>query len=552
MIKADLLFTNANVLTMDNQNPRAGSIAVTNGRISGIWSEPVPPRDEINVTRHTEILNLNSATLIPGFIDTHNHILMYAKYKKQVNCSTPPNKNIQDIQERIRNSAENTPVGEWIFGYGYDDTLLQEKRHPTRAELDIFAPNHPVYVNHISGHFAVVNSMGLERANINEETSDPRGGHFGRDENGKLNGILYELPALTPVQTILPSPSVEDMVSLLGTAAQDYLTHGITTNTDAAVGSFHGISELDAHLQAVLQGVNPMHMRLMIMHEFLSKGGVFEGYSAAKLDTEIRSRSHDRARLDSAKLFQDGSIQGLTAALRDPYTCEPDLFGELLIDQDELNEKILELHRRGYRVAIHGNGDRAIGSILDAYTHALHVEPRYDHRHRIEHVQTATLNDLDRMKQLSIACSFFINHVYYWGDRHKRLFLGQERANRINPLADAMKRNLLFTLHSDCAVTPISPLFSIWAAVNRVTREGDVLGADQRCDVETALRAMTIDGAKLNFEENETGSIEWGKRADFTILQSDPTSINPIEIKDIPILATIIDGRIVYGKESIG
>jgi predicted amidohydrolase YtcJ len=550
MIKADLLLTNANVLTLDRQNRRAGSVAVTNGRISGIWSEPVPPRDEINVTRHTEILNLKGAALIPGFIETHNHIFMYAKYKKQVNCSTPPNKNIQDILEQIRSSAEKTPVGEWIFGYGYDDTLLEEKRHPTRAELDRAAPNHPVYINHISGHFAVVNSMALECANITEETSDPRGGHFGRDEIGRLNGVLHELPALTPVQSILPALSVEDLVSLLGEAAQDYLAQGVTTNTDAAVGSFQGISELDAQIQAVVQGVNPLHMRLMVMHEFLSEDGIFAGYSARKLDTEIRSRSNDRARLDSAKLFQDGSIQGLTAALRESYTCQPELYGELLYDQDALNDIVLDLHRRGYRVAIHGNGDRAIGSILDAYTYALAVEPRYDHRHRIEHVQTATLNDLGRMKKLGVAGSFFINHVYYWGDRHKRLFLGEERAKRINPLADAMKRNLLFTLHSDCAVTPISPLFSMWAAVNRVTREGDVLGADQRCDVETALRAMTIDGAKLNFEENETGSIEWGKRADFAILQSDPTSMNPIEIKDIPILATIIDGRMVYGKES--
>ncbi|MFO2551168.1 amidohydrolase family protein [Alicyclobacillus cycloheptanicus] len=217
------------------------------------------------------------------------------------------------------------------------------------------------------------------------------------------------------------------------------------------------------------------------------------------------------------------------------------------IHQDQLNTEMADLHQRGFRLATHGNGDRAIGSILDAYAHCLQVAPRKDHRHRIEHVQTATVEDLHRMQELGVAASFFINHVYYWGDRHRRLFLGPERASRINPLRDAVERKILFTLHSDCPITPISPLFSVWAAVNRVTRDGEVLGAPQRIDVERALKAMTIDGARLNFDEQHAGSIEAGKRADFVVLGADPTKVHPLEIRTIPIQSTWIEGRVVFG-----
>lgn len=248
-------------------------------------------------------------------------------------------------------------------------------------------------------------------------------------------------------------------------------------------------------------------------------------------------------------MFQDGSIQGLTAALRKPYYNNDEILGELLVDQKTFNEEISNLHKRGFRIAIHGNGDRAIGSILEAYDYALQKNPRIDHRHRIEHVQTASIDDLDKMKALGVVGSVFINHVYYWGDRHKRLFLGPERAARIDPLADMKKRRILTTLHSDCPVTPIDPLFSVWVAVNRLTSEGDILGENQKIDVINALKAMTIYGAIMNFTENENGSIEVGKQADFAILEKDPTTVDPLEIKDILIQATIIDGVVVYEKK---
>ncbi|SDI75436.1 amidohydrolase [Natribacillus halophilus] len=550
MTKKCLILTNANILTLDENNRRAGSVEVTNGRISGIWPTPEPPYNLKGSSQGTEVINLHGATLMPGFIDTHNHLLMYSLNMNKVDCSTPPNKDIDDILQNIRIKVNETPKGEWVQGYGYDDSLLEEKRHPTRVELDKIASDHPVFITHISSHLAVANSKALELAGVTEDVPDPQGAHLGRDHSGKLDGVLYEIPAMNYVQRVTPLPTIKEMVGAMEKGSQDYLAHGITTNTDACVGLFYGETEFDAHIIASNKGKNPMRSKLMIMHTLLKKNGRFDNYTADELNQEIMNKTNGNVSLDSAKMFQDGSIQGLTGALRKPYYNKPGVVGKLLHDQHELNEEILELHKRGFRIAIHGNGDRAIGSILEGYTYALEKDPRADHRHRIEHVQTATVEDMERMKKLGVAGSVFINHVYYWGDRHKRLFLGPDRSIRINPLADMKERGLLYTLHSDCPVTPISPLFSVWAAVNRLTSEGEILGPNQRLDVNDALKSMTSYGAKLIFNEDCSGSIEMGKQADFAVLEDDPTQVDPIDIKDIPIKATFIGGEAVYEANS--
>lgn len=546
-MKADLLITNGNILTLNEFNHIAGSLAVADGRIIGIWESVKPPNGVIETISKT--IHLGGSTLIPGFIDTHNHILDYSLNKDKVDCSSPLNQNFRDITMRIREKASAVPKGEWIEGFSYDDTELEENGHPTKHELDQASIDHPIYIKHISNHFAVANSKALELAQINANTFDPDGGYLGREEDGQLDGVLYEFSAMNIVQAKIPLPSTEDMVNALAAGSKDYLAQGITTNTDAGIGLFYdGRREYDAHLIAAASGVNPMRSRLMILHDLLRDGSMFANYTAEQLSEEISDRSNGKARLDSAKLFQDGSIQGYTAALREHYYNRPDTTGELLHNQQSFNEEILDLHKRGFRVAVHGNGDRAIDSILDAYEYALNQAPDIYQSHRIEHVQTATKTDLNRMEQLHVFGSVFINHVYYWGDRHNRLFLGPKRAARINALADMEEHGILTTLHSDCPVTPISPLFSIWAAVNRRTREDNLLGPEQRVDVITALKMMTIYGAEMNFSESDNGSIEIGKQADFAVLDRNPIDVDTLEIKDIEVQSTIIGGKIVYEK----
>ncbi|HBZ08968.1 MAG TPA: amidohydrolase [Bacillus bacterium] len=551
MIQADLVIYNANVLTLDEQNTRAGSLASYQGKITGIWPDERPPDDEIIKSDNFKEIDLNGATLIPGFIDTHNHILMYGQQKHQVDCRSPFNKNIKDIQQRLTEAAQQKNEYEWIIGYGYDDSLLEEMRHPTKKDLDAINTKHPIFIRHISGHLAVTNSSGLQMAGITKDTPQPEGGHIEKDSLGEPTGVLFEPGAMNLVSGHIPLPDRGELIQILKEANNDYLAEGITTNTDAGIGLFNGEEELDIYLQAIKENPRSMKMRLMILNELLIDNGPFQSYTATELDDEIQEKTNGKAKLDSAKIFQDGSIQGLTGALRKPYHCDDQLYGELIYSQETINHFALDFHNRGFRVATHGNGDRAIGSIIEAYEHAIKNGGERDHRHRIEHVQTATEEDLKKMSELDIAASFFINHVYYWGDRHRNIFLGPDRAKRLNPLKEADNLNILYTLHSDCPITPISPLFSVWAAVNRVTSNGNVLGAEQKIDVETALKTMTIYGAKLNFEENEKGTIEVGKAADFAILEEDPTRINPMKIKDIHVLATYIDGELVFEKESL-
>lgn len=548
-MKIDLLIRNANIITLDAHSSRANILASYKGRIVGIWTKA-----EFNTIKESIVLetnakehDLNGATLIPGFIDTHNHLLVYAQNKAQVDCSSARNSNITDIIANIEAFHTQRNDNSWILGYGYDDTMLAEKRHPTKDDLDKISTERPIIIFHISNHMAVVNSKVLEIAKIDASMKDPEGGYFGRDADNNLNGVLYEHAAMSYVYDYIPAPSHDEFMELIRHAAQEYVAQGITTNTDAAVGH----TEYGIHIDSMRDDINPMRMRFMFMYSELLEGGFFEKYDAKQLNQKILEDSNGMAKLDSAKLFQDGSIQGRTAALRQPYYHDSNLYGELIFPQQTFNDYVLKLHNLGYRIATHGNGDRAIGSILEAYQNALDMSPRNDHRHRIEHVQTATADDLKSMKDYHIAASFFINHVYYWGDRHKSIFLGPERAERINPLKEADDVGLLYTLHSDCPVTPISPLFSIWAAVNRMTRDGHVLGETQKIDVETALRTMTIYGAQLNFDEQDLGSIEIGKLADFAILDKDPTAVDPMTIKDINILATIINGEIVYKNKEL-
>lgn len=543
MIKADVIIKNGDIVTLDAKGTQRSSVTVYKGRITGIWKEKVPPEEEIIREENVTVIDLQGATLLPGFIDTHNHLLMYAQYRNQVNCSTPPNSSISDIVERIKVALQDEKK-EWIVGYGYDDTLLLEKRHPTRHDLDTLSTTRPIMIRHISGHFAVANTVALELAGLNKDTVKPEGGHLGKDENGELTGVLYELGAINLVHQHIPLPNKNELVQLIEAASVDYLAEGITTCTDAAVGDL----QLDTHVQAIQEQKNPMKMRFMLFHYLLLGDGRFSGLTADEINDGIVKSTRGKGRLDSAKLFQDGSIQGLTGALREPYKCNEEISGDLTFPQAQLNEHVLNFHERGFRVATHGNGDRAIESIIEAYEWAIKKGVKRNHRHRIEHVQMASYNDLKKMKELNIAASFFINHIYYWGDRHRDIFVGVERAERMNPVKEAEDLGLLYTLHSDCPITPISPLFSVWAAVNRLTKDNHVLGENLKIDVETALKTMTIYGAELNFEEDDKGTIEIGKAADFVVLQENPLKIKPEKIKDIAVLKTIIDGTVVYSK----
>jgi predicted amidohydrolase YtcJ len=533
----DTVFRNADVVTMNPQMPRATTFAVRGGRFYAIGSENEVRR---TFSGESDVVDLGGKTVIPGIIESHCHISDYALSLGEVNCATPPNQSTEDVIAGVRERAESTPPGKWIKGWGYDDTLMDEKRHLTRHDLDEASPRHPVFISHITGHVAYANSRALEIANIGPESCNPTGGVIEKNQNGVPTGVLYE-DAQIAVAGQIPILSVAQMKIRIREAIKHYHAHGITSVHDAAIGYCGtGLEVIEAYRELETEKRLDLRLYLTIVEKAYRKI-LSNGWGRGIGTTYIK--------LGGVKLFQDGSIQILTAALAKPYYNQGEQKGFYLIPQETLNALVAEYHRKGLQVAVHANGDGAINSAITAFENACKEVPDRDHRHMIIHCQLATHDHIRKMKQLGIVPSYFPNHIYYWGDRHLSLFLGSERAARIDPLGSSLKAGLTFSLHSDHSVTPVDPFFSMHCAVNRMTKDGNLLGADERIEPLAALKAYTTDAAYCSFEEHLKGSIEDGKLADFSVLSDNPLTINPEHIKDIHVEATVVGGKAVYLKK---
>ena len=524
------------IYTMDSSRPEAEAVAIRDGKISYLGEADEARRQG---GPRAEVIDLAGRVALPGFIESHSHPVLLGRYTEEVDCRLCSS--LDEIVEKLRNRARETPPGEWVVGNGYDHTLLKESRHPTRRELDRASHEHPVLLRNITVHNVVTNSRALELAGVVAKTPDPEGGRIGREADGEPDGIFWEW-AQNLVQSHLPETSVEDVRRQLGVAAREYLSAGVTSVVDAALGLANGMRDAEAYAGVAGDGGLSLRLGAAISYPLWKE---LQGGAGPGLEWP---GDPDRVRPVAVKFFQDGSIQIKPAALRRPYLGETEPAGEhhLIWSQEELNRMVADAHSSGWQIWTHGNGDAAIGSILDAYEKAIRENPRPDHRHRVEHCQTAGEDQLDRIRDMGIAVSFFAPHVWYWGDRHRELFLGPERASRIDPLASALNRGIRFGLHNDSPVTPISPLLSVGTAVSRLTSGGQVLGSEQAITVDQALRSMTIDSAYLAFEENQKGTLTEGKLGDVVVLEADPYEASPPEIKDIPVTMTIVGGKVVY------
>lgn len=545
---ADVIYLNAKVITMEDTQPSAEAVATKWDRIMAVGYN-------LSIQKlagpNTKVVDLAGKTMLPGLIEPHNHFArsgIIARF--WVDLNSPPMGNITKMDELIevlRQRASKTPKGQWVCGWGYDDTLLAERRHPTRLDLDKVSSEHPVWIGHCSGHIYVANSRALAVAGVTKDTSQPPGGMIRKDpKTSEPDGVLEEQPALNLVAQYIPRPTMERRLEGIALAAKNFLKTGVTSTYDAGV-VFPGEdpAEIVAYQKAIAQGLLPIRTTMMVGADFLLGQG--------KGATFLTGFGDQRLKIGPAKIIVDGSIQGMTGWLTKPYHVafmgDTSYRGYPVTSPEKLNSLVLEAHKSGLQVAAHGNGDAAIDAILESYRLAQREFPRSDTRHRIEHCQTPREDQLDAIAELEVSPSFFVSHTYYWADRHKAIFLGPERAKRISPLKSALKRGIRFSIHSDCPVTPVSPLFCVFAAVNRITRGGEVLGPEFRLTVVEALRAVTIDAAWQNFEENIKGSIKPEKLADFTILAENPLHVLPEKIKDIRVEKVIIGGQVVYDAE---
>ena len=542
-LAADTIYVNGTIITMDEDSFSDEAVAVKDGKIIAVGSNKDIKK---LASKSTKTVNITGKVLLPGLIDAHSHYpssgLSGTVY---VDLNSPPVgtvEGIKDIISLLGEQAKEAQEEDWILGRGYDQTLVEEKRHPTRDDLDKVSKIHPISITHTSGHLAVANSVALTLAGITKDTLDPDGGKIWRDpKTGEPTGVLEE-SATQLVSKHVPPVSYEKNIEAVKEATKQYAAAGVTTSIIAGGGK-QSIIDLQQYSKKDL-----LPIRFTMMGTGGGLGDLSE--SPGELGGVISGFGSDMLKLGAVKMWQDGSIQGYTGYLSEPYHVQPgddpDYRGHPLQSREKLTKRVTELHKAGYQIAIHGNGDAAIDDIIYAFRKAQEAHPREDARHRIEHAQMAREDQLDEIKELDLTPSFYVSHTFFWGDQHWETFMGPERAARMSPLKSAVKRDIKFSVHLDTPVTPMSPLQAVWSAVNRTARSGEVIGAEQRVTPIEALRAVTIDAAWQNFEEDIKGSIEPGKYADFVILADNPLTIDPKKIKDIKILETIVEGETVY------
>lgn len=531
-------FVGGRILTMDPQNRIAEAVLIKGERIAAVGST-----EEIlaQVDEDTIVTHLQGRTLLPGFIEAHGHFPGSGLAAVAADVNSPPigdAESVAQVLEKIRELASRTPDGEWVVAYGFDDTMIAEKRFVTSDELNRISTKHPIYVMHISAHMGVVNRVALEAAGINEASPDPEGGEIVRDGSGRLTGLLKET-AHEPLREMAMDFSLRKGLAVLQAAVRDYLSKGVTT----AQSGLTPPSQVSVLMWASRIGLVPL--RLVVWPDVSLARAIDDGQVALK--------QTDKFTVGAAKIISDGSIQGYTGYLTAPYFVLPedgsqDYRGYPTLPADELADIVKDLHERGWQVAVHANGDAAIDATIDAVAQAQRAFPRDDPRHIVVHAQMTRDDQLDPYRVLGMTPSFFPAHVYYWGDRHRDIFLGPERAARISPLKAALDAQVRYTIHLDTPVVPMDPLLLVWTASRRETSSGKVLGAAERIDVIQALRATTIDAAWQVFQEDNRGSIEPGKFADLVVLSGDPLT-DPNALRELVVEKTLIGGVVVFARQ---
>lgn len=522
------LFYNGTILTMDQDKPQAAAVAVEGDRIAEVY-------EEVPADWNAEKIDLCGRTLLPGFIDGHSHFVACANGLSQ--CDLSEAHNFQDIVSLMKRFLEEQkiPKGKWVVGTNYDHNFLEEKCHPDRYLLDEISKEHPILVIHVSSHMGVSNSLGLQEQKLDDSVENPQGGRYGRfQEDGSLNGYMEE-NAFMDFRKSCASFDLEVMKKNIEKAQQLYAGYGITMIQDGMVGEslYHllkmfaeqGLLKMDVVGYVDLENCRDLYREHLKEHSY-----------------------QNHFRLGGYKIFLDGSPQGRTAWMKEPYEGSDDC-GYPVHSDDELYRLITEALEDGAQLLAHCNGDAAAEQYVAQFTKVMEEHPdQQTNRPVMIHAQLVREEELKKMKKLEMIPSFFVAHTYYWGDIHLQNF-GKARAERISPVQDAIQAGLRYTFHQDTPVLPPDMMKTIGCAVNRVTREGVLLAKEQRVTVQEALEAVTIHAAYQYGEEADKGSIEAGKKANFVILDKNPLHTPHEELESIKVLETIVDGETIFCRE---
>ena len=539
------LFFNGDIITMESQKPSyVEAIVEQNGKIVFVGNLKAAENKFPNATK----IDLNRKTLLPGFIDPHSHFGMVSNTMGQVDLNPEPVgtiKNIDDILANLKSYKEDKKIadGEWIFGWGYDDGELAEKRHPTKADIDKVLPNNPVYLQHTSGHMGVANTLALEKMKVTADAKNPEGGNIDRFPNSKEPSGLVQETAMYPFVRNMLEELAGKQAEFFDTTQKYYASNGITTAQDGMTDR-NTIRFFQAQADAGKFDI-----------DLISLAGYSELESNLK-DATLQFKTYKNGfKVQGTKIVADGSPQGKTAYFTKPYLtkvpgCTNDCRGLPSLTQKELNDLFVMAYDKDNQLFIHCNGDATVDMVLEAHQFAcikLNQPLDKDRRTIVVHAQFARQDQLLKFVNYKMQPSFFTNHAYFWGDVHVEN-LGKARADFLSPMVSAERLGLKPTNHSDATVTPIDPIFTIWTAVNRVSRSGAVIGEKERAKPYLALKAITINAAYEFFEEDSKGTLSEGKLADFVILDQNPLRVRPMDIKNIQVMETIKEGRTIYKK----
>lgn len=526
------LFYNGDFICMDKENSHAEAVLVSEGRIEAIGAT-----EEVWNVAGTKLktVDMEGLTVFPGFIDSHSHLDMLAAWADFPYCGGKPD--LEGSLAILRDFVKSSPDLPVLMGYGYDDTATRDGRGPTLSELDAISPDRPLVLAHISLHAAYVNSAMLKAMGIPLDRTSDDGEIVCAD--GKPTGLLTENRAIAALG-MLPKIDEERLAKGLRKAMSIYNAQGFTSCIGGGLGlnNLSGGATLRCLGQLELEGRMTLRCHLPILDKF---------FEEALTSGLLAGPGSDYVRPHGMKILTDGSIQAWTAALATGYHDKPNLRPLPLKSQDEMDRLVALAHSSGQQVVAHGNGDAAIEMAIVALERAQQKHPRKNPHHLLIHCQTVSDSQLERMKKAGFEPSFFVLHVWNWGDRHRDIFLGPERASRIDPCGSAVRIGLPFSLHADTPVLPQMTMRSIQTAVTRLTSSGQLLGPDQRISLLEALRAYTVYPAGMCLASHDRGTIEVGKFADFTLLDGNPLTADPEKIGDINIRATICQGRQVYG-----
>jgi len=530
---ADMVLRGGKIITIDKKESTAEAVAVKYGRIVAVGKDGDV---KALVGPKTKVIELKGRTVIPGLMDSHSHMadegagrLRFVDLSQEAGV-----KSIKDIQERLAERAKKTPKGAWIFGYQEDDSKLAEKRHPTRWELDVASKNHPISLSTVGGHFSILNSKAYEMAGVTKETPDPVGGKFDRDAKGEITGGAHEKAIDLIIPAVAQEPTAEQSIEGAKSILMDCASVGLTCAYDLV-----DKSQIRALIDLNTKGELPIRMRMdatIDLFPQLNATGVHQMFG------------DDMLRLCGVKFFFDGAISARTAVVTEPYCDKPGFYGVMSTTREIAEDVLGRAYAAGYRVSCHANGDKAIAMYLDIMEGLQAKYPREDPRNRDIHCTVITKELVAKIKRLGILPTIFGPYPYYHGDKLLVPF-GEERLERMFAARTFLDAGVKLAAHSDHPCAPFPPLMAIHALVNRTTKAGKPIGRSQRITVMEALRLYTINSAYQSFDEDRLGSIEEGKLADFVILGRDILTIPTTEIKDIPVDATIVGGKIVYEKK---